>query len=334
VSRKSEAARNVCSPDEDLSAGQPDFEGTAMAKLRERNDQIEIILERRHVILLGLCALVLGSLLFLLGMLTQRNWLSGTGSMVAATKKETPPPLFPNRSSEPTVRKEDFEFYESLTGAQGKDAKGRRAKSPEVARALPAPAAQAARSEAPASSAGAASPDPSRSAPLTAAAAAKGKDEPKGGPAAKAKDEPKAPTPAAANATVARAKDEPKAPTGAPAAKAKNEPKSVPVLEASASSRSSSPPSRSERAPVKADKDGSYALQVASLTDRSSAQQYIKRLKAKGYPAFVDRARINGKLVFRVKVGNYGSKDKAQQVATKLSAEVGKQVLVQRAAEG
>jgi hypothetical protein len=173
----------------------------AMAKLRERNDQIEIILERRHVVLLGLCAIVLGSLLFLLGMLTQRNWLSGSGGVVAEARRQTPPPLFPNRSSEPTVRSQDFEFYESLTGAQAKDRK-----------ALPARREEAARAVSVASEVG------SRSAVPAVPAVAKTKEEPKSPAVAKTKEEPKSPA-----APEAKAEAKPAEPASKPAA-AKAEP--------------------------------------------------------------------------------------------------------------
>lgn len=287
-----------------------------MAKLRERNDQIEIILERRHVILLGLCALVLGSLLFLLGMLTQRSWLGAPArpKLLAEARKDSPPPLFPNRSAEPNVRGQDFEFYESLSGAQ---AKARKERSPRKA-------ADASRSGVPVAPAVATTTDPvrnpdelRRAATLQTSAAAGSRPQPAAAPPAK--PERAEPRPAAASSV--KSATSPVKPADPPA-----KPERVTAKAES--------PGKGATSTLKADKSGAYALQVVALSDKSSAQAYLKRLKSKGYPAFVDQARLNGKLLYRVKVGNYGSIEKAQKVAAKLQVEVGKQVLVQRAAEG
>jgi cell division septation protein DedD len=276
-----------------------------MAKLRERNEQIEIILERRHVILLGFCAIVLGSLLFLLGMLTQRTWLSTPSTLVAAARKETPPPLFPDRSAEPNVRKEDFEFYEKLTGTPAKDAKPSRTHDAELT-------AHASASTAPASTAAAKTSQPAP--PVAAQASAKSPDK------------------SASVAQASTAKSAP--PTVEVAAKTTQSAKSDSHSAKTSSSTHVEPAVKVTKNLPSTDKSGAYALQVVALADRSDAQAYSKRLKSKGYPAFVDSARVNGKVVFRVKVGNYGSRDKAKQVASKLEAEVGRGVLVQRAAEG
>ena len=277
-----------------------------MAKLRERNEQIEIILERRHVILLGFCAIVLGSLLFLLGMLTQRTWLSAPSTLVASARKETPPPLFPDRSAEPNVRKEDFEFYEKLTGTPAKDSKTARTRDADLT-------AHASASTAPASSAPA---KPAQPAPPVAAASSL-----------------KSPDKSASVAQASTAKAAP--PTVEVANKTTQSPKSESrTAKTTSSSSVAAPAVKVTKGLPSTDKSGAYALQVASLGDRSDAQAYTKRLKSKGYPAFVDSARVNGKVVFRVKVGNYGSRDKAKQVASKLEADFGRGVLVQRAAEG
>ncbi len=60
------------------------------------------------------------------------------------------------------------------------------------------------------------------------------------------------------------------------------------------------------------DGDG-YAIQIASLSDPESAATVRDRFLAKGYPAYVRRAGVNGKTWYRVRIGSYPSRDKARK---------------------
>ena len=56
-----------------------------------------------------------------------------------------------------------------------------------------------------------------------------------------------------------------------------------------------------------------YAIQIASLSDPESAATVRDRFLAKGYPAYVRAADVNGKTWYRVRIGSYPSKEKARK---------------------
>jgi len=66
------------------------------------------------------------------------------------------------------------------------------------------------------------------------------------------------------------------------------------------------------------DRDG-YAIQIASLSDPESAATVRDRFLAKGYPAYVRKADVNGKTWYRVRIGSYPSRDKARKDLKSLS---------------
>ena len=63
---------------------------------------------------------------------------------------------------------------------------------------------------------------------------------------------------------------------------------------------------------------GRFAVQVASLGTRNSADRLADTLKAEGYRAYVSPATVSGKQYFRVKVGNYDSYRTAKQQMERL----------------
>ena len=64
-----------------------------------------------------------------------------------------------------------------------------------------------------------------------------------------------------------------------------------------------------------------FSIQVAALKERAEADTIVKRLAAKGYPAYV-AAPIKEKVpIFRVRVGKYKERREADTVAAKLQKE-------------
>ena len=64
-----------------------------------------------------------------------------------------------------------------------------------------------------------------------------------------------------------------------------------------------------------------YSIQVAALREREEADTIVKRLAAKGYPAYV-AAPIKEKVpIFRVRIGKYKDRHEADTVAAKLQKE-------------
>lgn len=62
-----------------------------------------------------------------------------------------------------------------------------------------------------------------------------------------------------------------------------------------------------------------FAIQVASFDKKSKAMSEITDLKKSKYDAYVDKANVNGKNYFRVRIGPITSKDKALEMLNELS---------------
>ena len=54
-----------------------------------------------------------------------------------------------------------------------------------------------------------------------------------------------------------------------------------------------------------------WAVQVGSFGREENAREQAQRLRAEGFPAFVERASANGRAVWRVKVGPRAQRDEA-----------------------
>jgi len=77
-----------------------------------------------------------------------------------------------------------------------------------------------------------------------------------------------------------------------------------------------------EPAPTAADRGGKLTVQAASLPDLDDAEALVRRLKAKGYPAFKTMAKIPQRGIwFRVRVGRFRSEKEAGAMMKKLEAE-------------
>jgi cell division septation protein DedD len=64
-----------------------------------------------------------------------------------------------------------------------------------------------------------------------------------------------------------------------------------------------------------------YAVQIAALNVRSEAEQIARRLSSKGYAAYVLSPASGTPMVFRVRVGKFGTRREAEAIAAKLQRE-------------
>jgi cell division septation protein DedD len=68
---------------------------------------------------------------------------------------------------------------------------------------------------------------------------------------------------------------------------------------------------------------GDWSVQVSATRDPRTADAVLRRLRGKGYDAFVLKVRRRGETFYRVRVGHYASLDEAQQVVSRLRREPG-----------
>jgi DedD protein len=73
-----------------------------------------------------------------------------------------------------------------------------------------------------------------------------------------------------------------------------------------------------------------WVVQVASLRAPEAARTLQNDLRAKGYPAFVEQANVNGQRYYRVRVGPEVERAQADRLADQLASDTGSQPLVQR----
>lgn len=82
-------------------------------------------------------------------------------------------------------------------------------------------------------------------------------------------------------------------------------PATVPAVSAPAATKSSDPP---------------WVVQVAAMLEKSQAEAIVKRLVAKGYPAYLVEPPTTGGM-FRVRVGQYNERREAEAVMRRLERE-------------
>lgn len=68
---------------------------------------------------------------------------------------------------------------------------------------------------------------------------------------------------------------------------------------------------------------GAWSVQVSATRDPRTADEVLRRLKGKGYDAFVLKVRRRGETFYRVRVGHYPTLEDAQQVVSRLRREPG-----------
>ncbi|MEZ5478802.1 MAG: SPOR domain-containing protein [Thiolinea sp.] len=95
-----------------------------------------------------------------------------------------------------------------------------------------------------------------------------------------------------------------------------------------ASSRSTT--EAASTAPAASSGGGSgYAIQVVAASSQKMAEQVRQSIAVDGYPTFVVRANVNGKTVYRVRVGTYPERGAAQAVQNRMKARYSQNQYVQ-----
>ena len=70
------------------------------------------------------------------------------------------------------------------------------------------------------------------------------------------------------------------------------------------------------------DPGGKFTVQLGSFQNAQSAFDFEKKLNAKGYPSFIEKINIPNKGTwYRVRVGSFSTKEKAQEYADKLKSK-------------
>jgi cell division septation protein DedD len=62
-------------------------------------------------------------------------------------------------------------------------------------------------------------------------------------------------------------------------------------------------------------------IQVQALQNRAAASAIVKRLIAKGYPAFVPQPAAGVPAMYRVQIGRFSDRAEAERVARRLEKE-------------
>jgi DedD protein len=145
-------------------------------------------------------------------------------------------------------------------------------------------------------------PDPSASAPASGLAAAT--------PAKPAAVEPK--TAKVEPREAAKPKPVPVQASAAPPAPVAAAPKPTPAP---------APAPAAVATAAQASASGAIAVQVGAFATRKEADTLAKRLSGRGYAVYVMNPTGDGKNVYRVRVGNYGTADEAQRVSARLTQQ-------------
>jgi len=74
----------------------------------------------------------------------------------------------------------------------------------------------------------------------------------------------------------------------------------------------------------------SWIIQVASLKDPERARALVKKIKAKKYPAYVQRAKVKGRYVYRVRVGPELDRKRIEKMAARLDKAFKIKTTIQR----
>jgi cell division septation protein DedD len=82
-----------------------------------------------------------------------------------------------------------------------------------------------------------------------------------------------------------------------------------------------SAPKASPSTDTPAGRPGAWIVQLTALQDRNAAASIAQRLVAKGYPAFVLDPAPGSPTIYRVQVGGYPDREKADQAARRLEKE-------------
>jgi DedD protein len=98
---------------------------------------------------------------------------------------------------------------------------------------------------------------------------------------------------------------------------ARSKPETKPAEKAKATAQKSNPAPAAQAAEG-AESGQAWYVQVNALPDENSAKVWVDRLRKKGYKAYLTEARVKGKIWYRVRVGQYSSREEAQKVENTL----------------
>lgn len=116
-------------------------------------------------------------------------------------------------------------------------------------------------------------------------------------------------------------KEVPVAPQATPVASVKAE--RAPMPPATARVAVAMAPDVAPTPAVRTGAKGDWSVQVSATRDPNTADGVLRRLKGKGYDAFVLKVRRRGETFYRVRVGHYATLEEAQQVVSRLRREPG-----------
>jgi DedD protein len=134
-------------------------------------------------------------------------------------------------------------------------------------------------------------------------------------------EKPASPAPQRTPEAVASASPEPPPVTLAPSPRPTRTPKPSPSPKASPSPKPSPSPSPSPRGALASRNpvsSGSFTIQVGAFKDRAAADSVAKRLKSKGFAAYVNAPDGAAGGLFNVRVGSFTARADAERVQTRL----------------
>ena len=73
---------------------------------------------------------------------------------------------------------------------------------------------------------------------------------------------------------------------------------------------------------------GAYTLQLASLAEKSKAEETMRKLIKRGYDAYIHEAQVRGKPRYRIRSGRFSTREEAEAFAGKVVRETGLKGLV------
>jgi DedD protein len=79
-------------------------------------------------------------------------------------------------------------------------------------------------------------------------------------------------------------------------------------------------PQRAAQEPATA-KPGAWVVQVGAFGNAAAARDVVRRLSAKGHPAFVVNPAAGMPVIYRVQIGGYANRSEADQVARRIEQE-------------
>lgn len=247
----------------------------------------EIQLSGKQLVFIFMAVVVIGVSVFLMGVMVGRGVLAAKGtagadSTAAVNEAEVPPPASASAGSTSTP---------STVGEKLSYAERLNAAEPQKESLKPdaEPPAEA--------------PSPKAEVPAT--------PEPSPAPAAAKTPEP---TPAPKAAAVAPKPEPPKAEPPKPEP-VKPEPKATAKPSATAAPAATAATAATEPA------GNGFAIQVAALKESGEADAIVKKLAAKGYPAYVVTPQKGAPSMYRVRVGKYKDRREADTVAARLQKE-------------